>query len=266
MPPRSWRGSSVGRAAAWKAVCHQFKSGSRHHKYIKSLPEMGVIFLLWFEEKILYFRSFLYCAKRVIYLYFSEGFFYLSCFCFAYFILSHSTPDLKTWYLSLAFDEYEAFSSQFGNNSVFTGIPFLMNDSSMSFRRKAVVLNDEWNRKATFLSFDHCICLMCTPFSFASNHIVQVGRYFPSFSLWYRTTRAYWPSRSIFEEKVESQNSPEAGCSHQRISTISRVLSITGQVLLCGTTTNSLKSGIWRWSSGCIVFLFLELYHIVLYQ
>lgn len=140
-----------------------------------------------------------------------------------------------------------------------------MNDSSMSFRRNAVVLKDEWNRKATFLSFDHWICLMCIPFSSASNHIVQAGLYFPSFSRWYLTTRAYFPSNNIFDEKVESQNSPDAGWSHPRISTISRVLSITGQVLLCGTTTNSLKSGIWRWSRGCIVFLFSELYHIFLY-
>lgn len=44
MPPRLWRGSSVGRAAAWKAVCHQFKSGSRHHKKIKSLIVIWGIF------------------------------------------------------------------------------------------------------------------------------------------------------------------------------------------------------------------------------
>ena len=129
----------------------------------------------------------------------------------------------------------------------------------MSRRRKAVVLNEEWNRNATFLSLDHWIYRIWTPSASVSRPMAQAGLYFPSFSRMYRTTRAMFPSRSIFVEYVDPENSHEATWSHQSISTISRVLSMTGQVLLRGVVMNSRKSGIWRWSSARIDFYILRI-------
>lgn len=103
-----WCWNGCDRSASWK----WYFSRSHRSLPIKWLERVQILSLIQVNPSAFptplerrYGVGFFLYSERSVYIYASSRTCFLSWSCFAYFVLSHSTPDRNTWYLSLAFDE-----------------------------------------------------------------------------------------------------------------------------------------------------------------